>query len=96
MNMRRTVRRADTHINIFEERDYMFLLEADVAKAIEGVIVEPQRIELIETSDAVRHIECLSKRDQTYVMLCCCVGNFGEVYKGILDGNHTGRQVVSR
>ena len=24
-----------------------------------------------------------------YVMLCRCVGNFGKVYKGILDGNQT-------
>ena len=55
VNMRRTVRRAETHVYIFEgfpelteKRDYMFSLEADVVKAIEGVIVEPQRIELIE------------------------------------------------
>ena len=51
----------------------MFLLEADVAKAIEGVVVEPQRIELIENVGCgeTHRVPIKTQSDVCDVVLLC-------------------------
>ena len=88
------LQRSTTNVYIFEgfpelstQKNVTVSLDDDVLKEMDGVVIEPQRIQVISS---IGSGELLQLCDVICVhVLCVCPGNFGKVFKGVLDGDRS-------
>ena len=68
-----------------------FSLDSDVLKEMNDVVIVPERIRIVSVIGRGKMLRVGFKFDilSTSLAWCVYVGNFGRVYKGILDGSRS-------